>query len=94
MSSGVEKRLITVEEYHKMAEAGILTEDDRVELINGEIYTMSPITSRHAAHVKRIRTYLQDIFKNKVTLGVQDPVVIGDSSEPEPGISVLHLTLQ
>ena len=43
----VEKRLINVEEYYKMAEVGILKTDDRVELINGEIYEMSPIGSKH-----------------------------------------------
>jgi hypothetical protein len=45
------KRLFTVEEYHKMAEAGILGEDDRVELLEGEIVQISPIGSRHASCV-------------------------------------------
>jgi Uma2 family endonuclease len=48
MQVDVEKRLFTVEEYSRMAEAGILAEDDRVELINGEIIQMSPVGSKHA----------------------------------------------
>ena len=48
------KRLFTVVEYHRMAEAGILGEDDRVELLEGEIVQMSPIRSRHASCVKRL----------------------------------------
>ena len=47
MEAEVKKRLFTVEEYHQMAEAGILREDDRVELIDGEIIQMSPIGHRH-----------------------------------------------
>jgi Uma2 family endonuclease len=47
------RRKFTVEQYHQMAEAGILTEDDRVELIRGEIVEMSPVGRRHAACVKR-----------------------------------------
>lgn len=46
------KRLFTVAEYHRMGEAGILAEDDRVELIEGEIVEMTPIGSRHAACVR------------------------------------------
>ena len=48
------KRLFTVEEYYQMAAAGILTENDRVELIKGEIVKMSPIGTRHATCVKAI----------------------------------------
>ena len=48
------KRLFTVEEYHRMAQAKILGEDDRVELIEGEIINMTPIGSRHAGTVNRI----------------------------------------
>jgi Uma2 family endonuclease len=52
------RRLFTVAEYHKMAEAGILSEDDRVELLEGEIVAMSPIGSRHAACVMRLTELL------------------------------------
>jgi len=90
MSIGVEKRLITVEEYHKMAEVGILKPEDRVQLINGEIYTMSLVSSLHAAHVKRLNNLFNKILGARTIIGVQDPITIGDHSEPEPDISILH----
>ena len=43
------RRLLTVDEYHRMGEAGILTDDDRVELIEGELVAMAPIGSEHVA---------------------------------------------
>ena len=46
----VARRVLTVTDYHRMAEAGILTEDDRVELIEGELIAMSPIGSDHSGH--------------------------------------------
>ena len=50
----VTRRRFTVEEFHRMGEAGILREDERVELIEGEIVRMNPIGSRHAACVKEL----------------------------------------
>ena len=50
----VRQRRFTVDEFHRMAEAGILHEDDRVELLGGEIVEMSPISGRHAACVREI----------------------------------------
>jgi Uma2 family endonuclease len=54
MALTLRRRRFTLDEYHRMGEAGILGEDDRVELIEGEIIEMSPIGSRHAATVARI----------------------------------------
>ncbi len=52
MAVQVLRRSFTVDEYHRVAQAGVLREDDRVELLNGEILQMAPIWSRHAASVK------------------------------------------
>jgi len=58
MAIALTKRRFTVEEYHRMAEVGILTETDRVELIDGEIVEMTPVGSRHASVVKRLNALL------------------------------------
>ncbi len=84
-----DKRLINVEEYYKMAEAGILGAADRVELIHGEILRMSPVGSRHAAIVKKLASALNSLFKDQFVLGIQDPVILGSNSEPEPDIALL-----
>ena len=55
MSVPLTKRRFTVEEYHRMAEVGILAEDDRVELLDGEIVHMTPIGPRHAWCVRAVR---------------------------------------
>ncbi|MEM6628762.1 MAG: Uma2 family endonuclease [Bacteroidota bacterium] len=89
MVVNVEKRLLTVAEYHKMAEVGILDPDDRVELIKGEIIKMSPLNSPHTSPVKRITSLMYQLFGNRLTISVQDPITIEDHSEPEPDIALL-----
>lgn len=84
-----EKRLINVEEYSKMAEVGILRADDHVELIQGEIIKMSPIGSKHAAIVKKLASILNGLFKDSFVIGIQDPIILDDTNEPEPDISLL-----
>jgi len=79
----------TVEEYHKLAEVGILEEDDRVELLDGEIIIMSPIGYRHAKAVRRLNKSFIRQSKDRYEVDVQDPVVIGEYSEPEPDLLLL-----
>ncbi|MDN3688518.1 Uma2 family endonuclease [Cyclobacterium jeungdonense] len=89
MATEVVKRLINVAEYHKMAEMGILKPDDRLELIHGEIYEMSPIGSRHAAVVDHLAMIMHQLAKGKFIVRVQNPVQIDGRNEPEPDISLL-----
>jgi Uma2 family endonuclease len=89
MSESLVRRRFTAEEYHQMGRSGILREDDRVELIEGEIVLMSPIGRRHAACVKRLLHLLVQALGKRAVVGVQDPVRLDDSSEPQPDLSIL-----
>lgn len=91
MSLQLLRRKFTVKQYHQMVEAGILKENDRVELIRGEIVEMTPINRRHSAHVKRLNQLFILRLAGFVTVGVQDPVELDDTSEPQPDISLLRI---
>ncbi len=73
-----------------MAEAGILHEDDRLELIKGEIVEMAPIGSNHAGRVKRMNNLLSQVVGNAAIIGVQDPIHLWDDTEPEPDLTLLR----
>ena len=88
MAVELTKRLLSTEAYHLMIEAGILTEDDKVELLNGEIIDMSPIGDLHSGTVNWLSNYLSQILAGKAVISTQNPVVLGDHSEPEPDIVV------
>lgn len=72
-----------------MAAAGVLSEDDRVELIEGEIIEMNPIGSRHAACVGRLTKLLERQAGDRVIVWVQNPVQVNDYSEPLPDVTLL-----
>jgi len=85
------RRLFTTAEYHTMVDAGILSEDDRVELVEGEIWQMSPIGPPHASHVAR----LNYVFQQRLTAGqaivcAQLPVHLDDLSEPQPDLALVR----
>lgn len=81
---------LNVSQYHQMSEAGIFSENDKVELINGEIIEMSPIGRRHAACVDRINRLFSNILGMKVIVRVQNPIILNNLSEPEPDIALLQ----
>jgi Uma2 family endonuclease len=89
MAVQLARRLFTVAEYHRMAEAGILGEDDRVELRDGEIVAMSPIGSRHAGCVNRLTNVLVGRLGGKAIVHVQNPVSLDEHSEPQPDVALL-----
>lgn len=89
MSAQLEPRRFNVTEYYQMAEAGILTPDDRVELISGEIIKMSPIGSPHAACVSRLTRLFHKMIGNEAIVSTQNPVRLDNFSEPVPDIALL-----
>ncbi|MBM3943130.1 MAG: Uma2 family endonuclease [SAR202 cluster bacterium] len=84
------RRRFTAEDYHRMAQAGILGEDDRVELIEGEIVEMAPIGSRHQAYVDRLNTLFARRMEGRAIIRVQGPIVLGGDSEPQPDLALLR----
>jgi len=81
------KKLFTVSEYHSMAETGILSEESRFELIEGEIYRMAPIGSRHAGCVNRLNHLLKGAA---AIVAPQNPAYMNEHSEPQPDIALLR----
>jgi Uma2 family endonuclease len=81
----------TVREYHRMGEVGILHEDERVELIDGEIVEMTPIGSPHAACVDRLNRLFSSALADRAQVRVQSPVRLDDANEVQPDISLLRM---
>ncbi|HEV7215768.1 MAG TPA: Uma2 family endonuclease [Chloroflexota bacterium] len=86
----VARHRFNVTQYHLMAEAGILTEDDRVELIDGEILDMSPIGAAHGECVDALNELLTQQVRGRARIRVQGSIRVNDASEPEPDIAVLQ----
>src|SRR5437016_10007262 len=90
MQVEVTKKLFTVDEYYRLAAAGILGPEDRVELIDGEIIQMSPIGDRHAGNVNRGTRLFVAAFAARAVVSVQNPLQLDNYTEPEPDIVVLR----
>jgi len=84
------KRAFTVEEYDQMVATGILTEDDRVELIEGEIIEMAAVGKRRASCVNLLAESLTEQSNRRFIVSAQNPIQISDLSEPEPDIALPH----
>lgn len=89
MAVQFQRRLFTVKDFHRMGEAGIFREDDRVELVAGEIADMAPIGSRHAACVARL-TALFSPVQGRGIVWPQNPLRLGELSEVQPDLAFLR----
>ncbi|MEW6126178.1 MAG: Uma2 family endonuclease [Acidobacteriota bacterium] len=87
--SMVRRWRFSVADFNAMIEAGVLKEDDRVELIEGEIVEMSPIGTAHSSCVKRLNALLAQRIAQHAILSVQDPVQASGFSQPQPDIALL-----
>lgn len=84
------RRLFTVEEFHRMADAGILGEDERIELIDGEIVEMALIGTRHIGCVINATRMVITRLGERAVVSPQNPVVIRPRSEPQPDLVLLR----
>ena len=81
----------SVSDYHRMAEAGALGINRRIQLLDGHIYEMSPIGSKHAACVRRLnRLFCTFCSPDEALVSIQNPIVLPPNSEPEPDVALLQ----
>ncbi len=86
----LQRRRLTVNDYYRMAEAGILGEDERIELIDGEIIDMAPIGAEHTSIVNRLTRHFANCVGDRAIVSVQNPVRLDDGNEPQPDIALLR----
>ena len=90
MAVEIQRKLFTVAEYHQMIQAGVFREDDRIELLNGELMTMSPIGIKHMECVNQLTTLLVPRLTGRATVSIQNPIQVGQHSEPQPDVALLR----
>lgn len=86
LSEAVKPRLISVAMYDKMIEHGILTEDDKVELLNGVIIEKMPKGAKHSSITDKLTRFFFRVLDDKVVIRNQNPIWLDENSEPEPDI--------
>ena len=84
------RRRFTANEYQRMGQVGILGEDDRLELLEGEIVEMAPIGSRHQGTINRLTELLSARVSDLALVSVQGPVRLAEDSEPQPDLMLLR----
>lgn len=84
------RKRFTVDDYYRMADVGILTPADRVELIEGEIVEMSPIGDRHAMSVNRANMIFARGLGDRVVVSVQNAAHMDRYNEPQPDVVLIR----
>ncbi len=80
---------LTVDQYYRITDAGVFPADARLELINGDIFEMSPIGTLHAGTVDRLAQALILALGRRAIVGIQRPVQAPEYSEPQPDLVLL-----
>lgn len=83
------KHLTNLDEWRRLGEANIFPPGSRLELINGEILEMAPIGFNHAGHVIRLNHFFAKLIGDMAVINIQNPLQLGDLSEPEPDFMLL-----
>jgi Uma2 family endonuclease len=89
MALQIERRLFTLQEYERMIEAGVFQEDERLELIRGEIVELTPIGFDHAGTVARLTMLLARNVADSAILWIQNPIQFAGNSRPQPDLALL-----
>ncbi|WP_427160403.1 Uma2 family endonuclease [Aliinostoc sp. HNIBRCY26] len=84
-------RLWTVEDYHRMAEAGIFGAEERVELLEGKIIWMVAKGTAHRSAVGRTDYLIKNKLGERAWVSIQDQIQLNNQSEPEPDIAVVKI---
>jgi Uma2 family endonuclease len=84
------RRLFSIDEYHRLGEAGILAPDDRVELFEGELVQMAPIGSWHVGKVIRIDRLFSRCLGDRALVSIQNPIALPPNSELQPDLTLLR----
>ncbi|MBW4472394.1 MAG: Uma2 family endonuclease [Stenomitos rutilans HA7619-LM2] len=80
----------TIAEYRRLTEIGFFGEDDRVELIRGEINRMAAKGTAHTVCCSNLLAALATLIAGQATLRCQDPISLPSSSEPEPDFAIVR----
>ncbi len=89
MTALPKRKIFTVSEYHKMVDAGVFVGNSDFELIEGEIVKKMTVGDYHISCVNRLTMLLTPHLAGKAIVSIQNPVVIGELSEPEPDATIL-----
>ncbi|MEO1670959.1 MAG: Uma2 family endonuclease, partial [Cyanobacteria bacterium J06631_2] len=82
------KKLFTIDEYHKLVDIGFFTENDRIELIRGEIVEMAPKRTPHSVCNSILWKRLYELIGRQAEIRVQEPITLPSNSEPEPDVII------
>lgn len=84
------RRKFTISEYHQLVDLGFFTENDRIELIRGEIIEMAPKRTPHSVCNSLLWKQLYELIGKQAEIRVQEPITLPSNSEPEPDVVVAN----